>query len=116
MLPYGNLQAFLSLFPMKNNIAYQTTEFLTINKKLIQYYGPVASIFLSILINNIDSDGWAKLSLPVISFQMGITEAKINYCRKLLMEDGFLEIRKKGMPATFQYKIDIDKLYRIINS
>lgn len=103
---------------------FSSEAYLTVNKKLLQYYGPDTSIFLSNLIdkykyflnNDKLEDGWFFLTHESQIEQTGLSVSKIRTCKTILKENSILEVKSKGIPAKEWYKLNLTSLLHIIPS
>ena len=97
---------------------FSSDAYLTVNKNLLIYYGPDVAILLSNLIDKYRyfknkkqaTDGWFYLKHEQQIDQTGLTLFKIQKGKSLLIEDGVLEIARKGLPSLEYYKLHLGVL------
>jgi len=102
---------------------FSSDAYLTINKRLLRYYGPEVAIFLSNLIDKykyfLNQDillekHWFYLIHKTQMEETGLTLTSIRNCKAILKEDGVLETEMKGVPAMEYYKLNLPKLLVIL--
>ena len=93
--------------------------YLTINKKMLQAFGPEVTIFLSNLIDKfrhfrqvgkLTKDNAFFLTYQQQSEQTGMSVHQLRKCKKTLIEKGILWTEKRGVPAKEFYWIDFELL------
>lgn len=102
---------------------FSSDAYLTVNKKLLQHYGPDTAVFLSNLIDkykyflntSIEEDEWFYLVHDQQIEQTGLTLTKIRTCKQVLKEDGILFTERRGIPAKEFYKLDLSRLLSLID-
>lgn len=102
---------------------FSSAAYLSVNKKLLQHYGPDIAVFLSNLIDKykyfIDKellqDGkWFFVIHERQIAQTGLTITKLRTCKTILKNDGVLETNLKGAPPKEWYRLHLDRLLREI--
>lgn len=91
---------------------YANEAYLTINKNLLQLYGPEVAVYLSNLIdkllyfsskNLLDGDGGFFLVHKQQMEQTGLKEPRIRKCKEFLRKEGILKTKRIGIPAKEWY-------------
>jgi hypothetical protein len=101
---------------------FSSDAYLTINKKLLQHYGPNIAVFLSNLVDKykyfkekglLEDDRFFQTHKQQMEWT-GLTIEKLRSCKVLLIKDGVLDSLMKGLPPKEWFYIDFDKLMTII--
>ena len=104
---------------------FSSDSFLVVNKRLLSYYGPEVSVFLSNLVDkfkyfqqrNLLEDGeWFYLIHAHQIQQTGLTETKLRRCKETLRKDGIIETRMGGKPAKEKYKLILYNLLKTLEN
>ena len=99
--------------------AFSSDSFLSINKKLLHYYGPSVTIFLCNLIDKfkyfksqsmLEEDSSFFLRHEDQTIQTGMNEYELRKCKKKLIDDGVISTQMRGIPPKEFYLLNIDIL------
>jgi hypothetical protein len=101
---------------------FSSDAYLSVNKKLLIFYGPDIAIFLSNLIDRYKYlkskkelvNDWFFLTHSEQEKQTGLTLTKLRNCKAILKEQNILEVQLKGAPPKEMYKINLSLLTRTI--
>jgi len=99
--------------------ATKSSGFLVINKTLLRGLGLVKAVFISYLVDkhiywrdkNEDFDGSFFCIHKQIINELGISEHQIRLIKKQLVEDGYITLENKGVPAKEFYRINFKILH-----
>jgi len=102
---------------------FSSDSYFTVNKKLLQHYGPDMAIFISNLIDKykyfLSQDMIEEDWFYVISQQQmedtGLTLYKLQTCKSSFVNEGILEIKRKGVPSKEWFHLDFDLLLEVIH-
>jgi len=97
---------------------FSHNSFLKINKKILMIFGPEFSVVLLNLIDkfeyfdqrNMTEDGWFFLTEQEQMENTGMSLERLQKTKKNINEVGFIEIKRKGIPAKLFYKINYQKI------
>lgn len=101
---------------------YSGSNFLIVNKLLLQKHGPVNALFISFLIdqfqyimrqNAILGKGWFYCTNNRVVAELGISQYSMRTVKKYWEGLGVLKMRFAGMPSKLYYKIDFQRLEEI---
>ncbi len=99
--------------------AFGSDSFLSINKRLLSFFGPSITIFLCNLIDKykyfkergyLNEDGSFFLRHADQVEQTGMNEYELRKCKKSLMEYGIISTEMRGIPRKEYYYIHMDVL------
>lgn len=96
--------------------------FLLVNKKLIKKIGLIQAVVLSLfldkhkffLLENKDDDGWFYRTRNKMTEETGLSAYQIRQAVEILKKNGFIDIKLKGVPAKYYYKICYTKLISVL--
>lgn len=99
----------------KNRLFNQLSQesFLMINRKLLQIFGPDATIVLYNLIEQENGQQWFFVTDKRQTEQTGLSTHAIQKNRKILKKHQIIETKIKGIPAKLFYKIKHNIITRI---
>ena len=99
----------------KNRLFNQLSQesFLMINRKLLQIFGPDATIVLYNLIEQENGQQWFFVTDKRQTEQTGLSTYAIQKNRKILKKHQIIETKIKGIPAKLFYKIKHNIITRI---
>jgi len=100
-----------------------STAFLILNKQLARQIGLNAAILLADLIskeeyfiNNGMTDSWFFNTESNIEEDTTLNPYTQRKCIKILKEKGFIEVKRKGIPAKQYFKINEEQVLQILNN
>jgi hypothetical protein len=101
-----------------------TTNYLIVNKTLINYFGVEAALFLSNLIDkyfyfkehNRLKEGWFYILHKNQTKQIGLSLHKLRKCKKQLINENIISTKMVGTPAKEHYFIHVEHLLTRINT
>ncbi len=101
---------------------FSSDSYLTVNKRLLNHYGPEVAVFLSNLVdkylyfqhNNKLTDDWFFLIHKQQMEQTGLTETKLRRCKEILRNDRIIRTKMVGRPAKEKYKLELQNLIKTL--
>jgi hypothetical protein len=99
----------------------RSTAFLPVNKKLIKELGIITTVIVCNYIDkdtfftleNPKSDGWFYLTHNQQMEELNVGDFTIRKVKLFLIENGFIQTKKKGMPAKEWIKINYSKILNL---
>ncbi len=101
---------------------FSSSSFLSVNKSLLQKFGPEPAIWLSFLIDrflylkqsNKIKDNWFYFIHANQIEKMGITEYGIKKCKTMFSDLGIIKTKYAGLPKKEWYSINTNKLAEVM--
>ena len=104
---------------------FSSDSFLTVNKRLLSYYGPEVAVFLCNLIdklryfqqrNQLEDGEWFYLIHAHQIQQTGLTEHKLRRCKQILRDDEIIDTCMRGKPAKEKYRLLLPNLIKTLEN
>jgi hypothetical protein len=95
-------------------------DFLTFEARCVRKFGPAAGIFLRQLVYWVgkehNQEGWIYKTQREMEDETGLSRRHQENARNILISQGVLEERKKGLPRKLWYWVDLEALLDMMNT